>query len=558
MKKTKATIDVERRIKEDFRYFLFLIWKHLNLPDPTPVQYDIAQYLQHGKKRSIIQAFRGIGKSWITSAFVVWKLYCDPQLKIMVVSASKERSDQFSIFTKRLIGEVDFLQHLAPRADQRNSIISFDVAPALTDHSPSVKSVGITGQLTGSRADLIIADDIEVMNNSATQDARDKLSEAVKEFDAILKPLPTSRVIFLGTPQTEMSLYNVLAERGYDVRIWPSRKPSELEIINYKGRLAPFILELETAVGCTTDPLRFSDADLEERYLSYGKAGFALQFMLDTAASDANKYPLKLSDLIVTEIHHDKGHTEYAWSTKKDLQYPDLPLVGLAGDRYYRPMWSSEAVQPYSGRVLAIDPSGRGSDETSYCVGYMLNGYIFCPEIKGTADGYSDTTLRHLANVAKIHKVNEIVVEANFGDGMFVQLLAPHVNRTYPCTITEVRHSTQKERRIIDTLEPVMMQHRLIFDPRVIIEDEDTTRNDINYSLFHQMTRLTSERGALRHDDRLDCLSIMVAYWNSQMDADAAVIRKKQQQELLDLELQKFIEEAGGITASTDSWFSSY
>lgn len=547
-------MEVEDKIKSDFRYFLYLIWKHLNLPDPTPVQYDISKYLQHGGKRTIIEAFRGIGKSWITSAFVVWKLYCDPQLKIMVVSASKERADQFSMFTKRLISEVEFLQHLKPRPDQRNSIIAFDVAPARTDHSPSVKSVGITGQLTGSRADIIIADDIEVLNNSATQDARDKLAELVKEFDAILKPLPTSRVIFLGTPQTEMSIYNVLGERGYEIRIWPARKPSEQEVVNYAGKLAPFILNLDVGVGCSTDPLRFSDADLEERFLSYGKAGFALQFMLDTSLSDANKYPLKLADLIVDEIHPKEAPVEYAWSSKRDLQYPDMPLVGLAGDRYYRPMWRSDKRQAYSGRVLAIDPSGRGSDETSYAVGYMLNGYIFVPELKGLTDGYSDATLKHLSSVARAHKVNEIIVESNFGDGMFVQLLKPHLQRIYPVTVTEVKHHQQKEARIIDTLEPVMMQHRLVVDPRVILDDFETAEHDLAYSLFHQMSRLTRERGALRHDDRLDVLSIMVAYWLEHMDADAQRLEAERQEELLDEELQRFIEEAGGIAIGDRNW----
>ena len=80
------------------------------------------------------------------------------------------------------------LAHLIPDDDQRQSKISFDVKPAAASHAPSVKSVGITGQLAGSRADIIIADDIEVPNNSMTQGQRDKLSEAVKEFDAILKP----------------------------------------------------------------------------------------------------------------------------------------------------------------------------------------------------------------------------------------------------------------------------------------------------------------------------------------------------------------------------------
>jgi hypothetical protein len=538
--------ELEQKVKSDFRYFLYLIWKHLNLPDPTPLQYDIAKYLQEAPKRCVIEAFRGVGKSWITSAFVVWNLYRNPQLKIMVVSASKDRADNFSIFTKRLISEVEFLQHLAPRADQRNSMMSFDVAPATSDHSPSVKSVGITGQLTGSRADMIIADDIEVLNNSATQDARDKLSELVKEFDAILKPLPTSRIIYLGTPQTEMSLYNNLEERGYEIRVWPARMPSEEEIASYKGRLAPYILNLECATGHTTDPKRFSDADLEERYLSYGKAGFALQFMLDTSLADADKYPLKLSDLIVTEVHPKEAPTEFAWSSKRDLQHTDLPLHGLAGDRYYRPMWIGEGRQPYTGKVLAIDPSGRGKDETAYCVGYMLNGYIFVPESRGLRDGYSDATLRHLANVAKAHRVHEIVIEGNFGDGMFMQLLKPWLNRIYPCTISEVKHQQQKEKRIIDTLEPVLMQHRLIVDPRVIIDDAESTEKDPSYSLFYQMARLTDERGALRHDDRLDCLSIMVQYWNEQMDADAKLLEKQRQEELLEQELRDFIENAQG------------
>ena len=186
---TSLGIPIANDPLSDFRKFLFVIWKHLNLPDPTPVQYDIACNLQHGDKRMIIEAFRGVGKSWLTSAYVVWLLYMNPQLNILVVSASKSRSDDFTTFTLRLINEIEVLAHLRPKPDQRQSKISFDVAPAAASHAPSVKSVGISGQLAGSRADVIVADDIEVPNNSMTQGMRDKLSEAVKEFDAILEPV---------------------------------------------------------------------------------------------------------------------------------------------------------------------------------------------------------------------------------------------------------------------------------------------------------------------------------------------------------------------------------
>ena len=119
---------IEQKLQEDFRYFLTAVWTHLNLPAPTRAQLCIAEYLQNGPKRLQIQAFRGVGKSWITAAFVLWTLFNNPDKKIMVVSASKDRADSFSIFCQRLILEVPWLSQLKPKNDdQRWSRISFDV-----------------------------------------------------------------------------------------------------------------------------------------------------------------------------------------------------------------------------------------------------------------------------------------------------------------------------------------------------------------------------------------------------------------------------------------------
>ena len=214
---------------QDFRNFLYYVWHELEQikRDPTPIQYDIAEFMQYGPKRAVIQGFRGVGKSWICSAFVTHQLLLDPTKNILVVSASKTRADDFSTFTLRLLHELELLLHLKPKADQRFSKVSFDVGLAPASHAPSVKSLGITSQLTGSRADIIIADDIEVPTNSATQAMRDKLSEQIKEFDAILKPNETSKILFLGTPQCEDSVYRKLLERGYTGRVWTAEtRPS--------------------------------------------------------------------------------------------------------------------------------------------------------------------------------------------------------------------------------------------------------------------------------------------------------------------------------------------
>ncbi|WP_165672928.1 phage terminase large subunit [Metapseudomonas otitidis] len=518
------------RMRADFVAFLFVLWMALGLPKPTRCQIDMARKLSAGdNRRFILQAFRGIGKSFITCAFVVWMLWNNPQLKFMIVSASKERADANSVFIKRIIDLLPFLHELKPRPGQRDSTISFDVGPASPDHSPSVKSVGITGQLTGSRADILIADDVEVPNNSATQAARERLGELVKEFDAILKPGGT--IIYLGTPQTEMTLYRELENRGYTTTIWPARYPRDhKDLESYGHRLAPMLLkELMADEGLfwqPTDPVRFDDEDLRERELSYGKGGFALQFMLNPNLSDAERYPLKLRDLIVAALDGEKAPLSYQWLPNNGNALEDLPNVGLKGDRYHRYQEADSSFMAYQSRILVIDPSGRGKDETGYAVLFQLNGYIYLMEWGGFRGGYEDKTLEALAKVGKKWKVNEVVIEGNFGDGMYLKLFSPVMAKVHRCAITEVKSKGQKELRIADVLEPVLGSHKLVVQEAVIEEEYRSACNsdgnfDIRYCGFYQLTRLTRDRGALAHDDRLDALAIGVQFFVESMEKNS-------------------------------------
>ena len=552
-------MDVPEKLK-DFRNFLYIVWKELNLPDPTKIQYEIANYMQGGDRRVIIEGFRGVGKSWICSAYVVHQLLLDPSKNILVVSASKTRADDFSTFTLRLIHELPLLAHLRPNDKQRYSKISFDVGPAPASHAPSVKSLGITSQLTGSRADIIVADDVEVVSNSATQGMRDKLGEQVKEFDAILKPDDDSKVLFLGTPQSEDTIYNKLAERGYIKRIWPSQHITEkVNELNYDGCVSSICVD-DTREGESTEPLRFSDIDLAEREASYGRTGFAMQFMLDTRLSDVDRFPLKTSALIVMSVDPSVAPEKLVWARDPKLEWDSsVPNVALSGDRFYRPMETLGAYVPYTGSVMSIDPSGRGKDETGYAIVKMLNGYLYVADAGGIQGGYSDEVLKALTMKAKNQKVNAIVVESNFGDGMFVELFKPTLVKIHPCTIEEVRHNIQKERRIIDTLEPVMNQHRLVVDPKVIQHDYESAQtypleSQLKYQLIYQMSRLTNQRGAITHDDRLDALSMAVAYWTEQMAQDADNRMRERKVDQIDAELRKFEDSYMGKKARKMTW----
>jgi hypothetical protein len=166
--------------------------------------------------------------------------------------------------------------------------------------------------------------------------------------------------------------------------------------------------------------------------------------------------------------------------------------------------------------------------------------------------GYEPETLKLLATVAKTNSVNHIVIESNFGDGMFTQLLKPVVNKYYPVTIEEVNHNKQKELRIIDTLEPLMNQHRLIVSPQVIRQDFDT--QDPHYQLFYQLSRITKDRGSLRNDDRLDALAIAVGYWIEQLAVDSTRQVEDFKDKQLNADLERFMEHAVGRTPRGDLW----
>lgn len=534
-------------LKSNFNLFLYVIWKYLQLPKPTPVQNDIADYLMDtSKPRKIIEAFRGIGKSWITSTYVVWRLFGDPNGKYLVVSASQPRAIEFSAFTKRLLNDIPFLRYLKPTAAQRTSMLAFDVAPAIASHAPSVKSLGIFGQLTGSRATEIIADDVEVPNNSYTEDLREKLLKATNEFESIL--VPGGTITYLGTPQTHDSIYNKLWQtKGYDIRIWPARYPTYDEMEIYGPRLAPMILndiidKGDDIIGHSTDPDRFTDEDLFKREIAMGKSTFKLQFMLDTSLSDSEKYPLKLADLSVESVGNSEAPVEVTWGRNDKLRIRDLTSMGFSGDYFYSPLRLSDEWHKYLGTVLSIDPSGRGKDETAYAVVAYLHGRQFLLDIGGLQGGFEDTTLDKLASLASKYNVTKVIIESNFGDGMFTKLFQPVLLRKHQCAIEEIRSTTQKEARIIDTLEPLLNQHKLIISRTAVDNDYKTTIHSGDrfvYSLFYQLTHITKERGSLRHDDRLDALAMACRYWLDAMalDSDVSVADYRQQQ------LQKQLDE---------------
>jgi phage terminase large subunit-like protein len=192
-----------------------------------------------------------------------------------------------------------------------------------------------------------------------------------------------------------------------------------------------------------------------------------------------------------------------------------VPNTEHEGDGFFSPADVYGEIVKFDETVLAVDPSGRGADDTAICGVSGHSGYTFVHSCFGLLGGYEDHVLEFIAREAKRIRANRIVVESNFGDGMFARLLRPVLQRIYPCTIEEVRQSKQKEVRIIETLEPVMSGHRMIVHASVVDQDmrtrsEESQERQRAKRLFHQMTRISAEKGSLMHDDKLDALAIAV------------------------------------------------
>ena len=511
-------MNIPQEMVSDFRNHLWACFKYLGIGEPTAAQYAMAEALQDGPRDMQLQAGRGFGKSVITSCLASWFLLKDPNTTIMVVSATSNKAAEFISMTRRILDLVPYCEGLRPGDHTTDNAFAFDVeCRTKIGQDKSCFARGITSQLTGSHADFVIGDDIEIEGNCETASAREKLMNKVSEFEQIRNV--GGRVVFLGTPQIKDSIYNQL-KSGYPVTKFPAVMPDitnevETEDVN------PWVMELGIPANQPTQPERFPEDVLLERMAKIGPKLFALHYKLDTSLADFEKYPLRLSDLIVMNLNPDMCPDKVIWGNSKPMK--GIPSFGLSGDVVYEPMWISDNYTQYMQRVLYVDPSGRGEDETAACVASFSNGYVYIHELVGYPGGYEPNILKKIARLAFDYDIQLIKVESNFGDAMYCQLLAPIVaDMCGPTSIEEFRVSGRKEGRIIEALEPAMSTHRLIFDKKVICQEQNQK----------QITRIFDKRGALPKDDRVDCLASAVRHWENLLclDVDDVIEQNKARQ----------------------------
>lgn len=511
----------------DLVSFVVLLMRELRMAQhPTPVQLQLLDYMQQPGRRKVLGAFRGVGKSTLAAMRNLWVLDRDPDAKVLIVSASENRADAMSSWMLKTVSEVPWLRHLQPDSQNgRYSRLFWDVGTCqVIEQSPSVRACGITGQVTGFRASHILSDDIETPSTALTQVQREKLRNQISEFEAILKPDRETEIVFLGTPHssTESIYFHIRRNLHYDMRLWPARVPEAKAA--YNGALAPLIAErMPDEIGQPTDT-RFTDSELKERQLSMSPMQWRLQFMLDPTLSDLERYPLRCGDLMVATID-DVLPEILRYERGRHTLIEGLACCGMAHDTsWHRPVETSGTVSVVdSPCVMAIDPSGGGSDEFAWAIVRVWGGNYFLLDAGGKRGGIDDDFLMGLAERVVRFGVNEILVETNFGGlEVWSQAMKPYLLRAGAAARFEpIRSNQRKELRIIDTLAPLLQTHKVVVDRRVVEDDNRLIEGamddaDLAYSLFYQLTRVTYDKGCLLHDDRLDAFAMACAWFQEQ------------------------------------------
>ena len=524
----------------EFNEFLYDVITGLMGFSCTPNQIDMADYLQHGNQYRMIQAQRGQAKTTVTAAYAVWRLINDPTTRVLIVSSGDKMAKEISNWIIQIINGMEELSCLRPdrAAGDRASVEAFDVHYALkgAEKSPSVACMGITGNMQGKRADVLIADDIESQKNSATAEMRERLIHLSRDFTSINSK---GDIIYLGTPQSVDSIYNSLPGRGFDIRIWPGRYPTVEEIDNYGLHLAPMIraaLEADPSLrggggmdgtrGKPTDTVILGEDVLVKKEIDQGAAYFQLQHMLDTRLSDADRFPLKLSKMTFMQVPTGNVPIQVfhqAAPANLILTASDYPVNA----KFYRAAGFSNEFGAFQGTHMYVDPAGGGQngDETAYAVTKFSAGRVFLVDIGGVPGGIGDENLDMLTQVAAKWKPERISIEKNYGNGALSNVWQPLLFRKHQCEIEDVWESGQKELRIIDTLEPVIGSGRFVVDEELIEKDWASVQKypaerRASYSLFAQMEKITRDRGSLFHDDRIDALAGSVRNWVQDLSQD--------------------------------------
>lgn len=387
-----------------------------------------------GLRRLLLMVFRGAGKSTIVGLFCAWLLSRNPDLRILVLSADQALATKMTRTVRRVVTAHPGTNHLVPDNTEW-AADRFTVRRRGVHRDPSLLARGVGGNVTGSRADVVICDDVEVPRTSDTPGKRESLREILRELAFIM--VPGGLQLYAGTPHAYDSIY---AERT-----------DEPPFLSDFVRLVVPVVDAE---GKSAWPERFPLDHLESMRLTTGPAQFRSQMLL--VPSHDRETRLDPDRLVV----YDSELETVSANGRTILRISGQSMASVA-------CWWDPAL----GRTERGDASVVAVVFRDVADGFWLHdiAYLRSPAQHGPGEPDEATVLcRQVVEFMRTNEVPQIEVEANGIGGFLPGILRRELAAAGLAAVVRATHSSRpKVRRILEGFDPVLAARRLRAHRRV-------------------------------------------------------------------------------------------
>lgn len=394
-----------------------------------------------------MKIFRGSGKSTIAALYSAWALCRDPDLRFLVLAAESSLAAKLVRNTKRIIEKHPLTAHLRPKTPDQWASDRFTVTRNRELRDPSFLARGISSNITGTRADVIICDDVEVPNTCATAEKRAALRERLEEIGFILTPGGTQ--LYLGTPHT----WNTIYAEGPHLELGEDHA----FLHGFERLIIPALDE----AGKSAWPERFPEDALRRQERESGPSAFSSQMMLKPVnIMDSRLDPASL-------VPYD-DELEYRQAQRQTT----LTLCGrklVSAACWWDPAFGVGIGDHSVVAVVFTDEQGE----------YWLHHLAYLKVDKNGKEDEATQQCRQVCDIALRFHLPSVAVEKNGIGGFLPSMLRRELGlRDIPCTVTEGVSRTAKHVRITESLEAVMAArslhvHKKVYTTPFISEMQD-------------------------------------------------------------------------------------
>ena len=410
---------------------LFLaMWNRMQKQTTPRVHMKMAHWLQArwtaGDRRLLLMAFRSCGKSTVLGLFAAWLLWRHPALRILVLAADGALAAKMVRNTKRIIERHPLTADLRPACADQWAANRFTINRSAELRDPSMIAFGIESNITGSRADVILCDDVEVPNTCDTAEKRENMRERLAELSFVLAPGGTQ--LYMGTPHTFDTIYATKKSKTQDISdpFLEGYLELHIPIVNRKGESAW--------------PERFPPPQIEALRQSGGPRRFAAQMMLQAQ-------PICEARLAVDNLNWYDAEIDYN-------EAQGQPVLSIGGHRMLScsAWWDPAFGHGGDGSVIAVV---FGDSEGAYWLHHLA--YL---KIDDRSDIDEATQQARLAaHLCRRFYLPSLTLEIN-GIGRFLPAI---VRRELQggASVVEISSHRPKDIRIIEAFDAVLAARAL-------------------------------------------------------------------------------------------------